>query len=65
MTIVRFHDGERREMRKVFDGKSEAEALLLALSGLDEPEKPCKDTNTNVCVAEGCYGEACSKRSTK
>jgi hypothetical protein len=22
-------------------------------------ERPCKGTNANVCVAEGCYGEAC------
>lgn len=21
--------------------------------------KPCEDKNSNVCVAEGCYGEAC------
>lgn len=21
--------------------------------------KPCRDENGNVCVAEGCYGEAC------
>ena len=21
--------------------------------------RPCKSRNTNVCVAEGCYGEAC------
>lgn len=21
--------------------------------------KPCGDRNANVCVAEGCYGEAC------
>lgn len=24
-------------------------------------EKPCKGQNTNVCVAEGCYGEACTQ----
>ena len=21
--------------------------------------RPCRGTNANVCVAEGCYGEAC------
>lgn len=21
--------------------------------------KPCKDGNTNICVAEGCYAQAC------
>lgn len=26
----------------------------------DDP-RPCKSTNVNVCVAEGCYGEACLK----
>lgn len=24
-------------------------------------KKPCEDKNSNVCVAEGCYGEACLK----
>jgi hypothetical protein len=24
----------------------------------DDP-RPCKGRNANVCVAEGCYGEAC------
>lgn len=23
--------------------------------------KPCRGNNVNVCVAEGCYGEACIK----
>jgi hypothetical protein len=24
-------------------------------------KKPCEDKNSNVCVAEGCFGEACLK----
>ena len=24
-----------------------------------EAERPCRGQNSNVCVAEGCYGEAC------
>lgn len=23
--------------------------------------RPCKGINSNVCVGEGCYGEACIK----
>lgn len=23
--------------------------------------KPCEGGNSNICVAEGCYGEACEK----
>lgn len=26
-----------------------------------DAEKPCGGRNINVCVAEGCYGEACIK----
>lgn len=26
--------------------------------------KPCGDENSNICVAEGCYGEACEKLSS-
>lgn len=26
----------------------------------DDP-RPCKGANSNVCVGEGCYGEACVK----
>lgn len=26
-----------------------------------DPRKPCGGTNVNICVAEGCYGEACLK----
>lgn len=25
-----------------------------------EDPRPCKGENSNVCVAEGCYGEACT-----
>lgn len=25
----------------------------------DADPRPCKGRNANVCVAEGCYGEAC------
>lgn len=25
--------------------------------------KPCKGQNTNICVAEGCFGESCIRRS--
>lgn len=24
-----------------------------------EVERPCRGRNSNACVAEGCYGEAC------
>ena len=26
------------------------------------PEKPCRGTNSNICVAEGCFGESCIKK---
>lgn len=26
-------------------------------------EKPCKDQNVNICIAEGCYNESCLKES--
>lgn len=27
----------------------------------EDPAKPCRGLNTNICVGEGCYGEACIK----
>jgi hypothetical protein len=27
-----------------------------------DDERPCRGINANVCVAEGCYGEACVRR---
>lgn len=33
-----------------------AEAARAAEQG---NRRPCKGRNANVCVAEGCYGEAC------
>jgi hypothetical protein len=27
-----------------------------------DESKPCKGMNGNICVAEGCYGEACIKK---
>lgn len=47
-------------------GGSRVYAIASAIrrSGLlaDDPEydaRPCEGQNSNVCVAEGCYGEAC------
>jgi len=37
------------------DGKMETVAVVR------DEAKPCKGTNGNICVAEGCYGEACVK----
>lgn len=36
-----------------------ARQLLDALAG--DAAKPCGGRNSNVCVAEGCFGEACIK----
>lgn len=30
---------------------------------LEEDKQPCKGENSNVCVGEGCYGEACLRLS--
>lgn len=29
---------------------------------LYDNRKPCRGQNTNICVAEGCFGEACVKK---
>lgn len=29
---------------------------------LFDNRKPCKDFNSNICVAEGCFGESCVKK---
>jgi hypothetical protein len=57
-----------------FDRKTIADAIMEGLDsyrrekGLlnDDPEdkddpRPCQGGNTNICVGEGCYGEACLK----
>jgi hypothetical protein len=32
----------------------------------DAPDpRPCRGRNSNVCVAEGCYGEACVRLATR
>lgn len=46
---------EARKTRAVSKAEEERDALWDRLHGL----KPCRDRNSNVCVAEGCYGEAC------
>lgn len=28
----------------------------------DSDRRPCQGRNANVCVAEGCYGEACLRQ---
>lgn len=98
MTIlgIIFKSGERKETPVIYDGKSEHDALVLALSRLDavheeEPERlpdygfcgldcegtrgdcckirprpfkndmPCKNENSNICVAEGCFAASCLK----
>lgn len=32
---------------------------LINVVAYQESQKPCKGSNTNVCVAEGCFNESC------
>jgi hypothetical protein len=32
---------------------------------MSDKDKPCKGENSNVCVGEGCYAEACLKLTKK
>jgi hypothetical protein len=36
-----------------------AEYVGRAIDGGGDDPRPCKGRNSNVCVGEGCYGEAC------
>jgi len=36
-----------------------AEYVGRAIDSDEDDQRPCKGANSNVCVGEGCYGEAC------
>jgi len=44
----------------IADGEAPpADCLLQLRLRAGDVEKPCRGTNSNVCVGEGCFGESC------
>lgn len=41
------------------DAVTDWTADLRAILAAHDDRKPCRGSNANVCVAEGCFGEAC------
>jgi hypothetical protein len=50
----------RGEMQHISLGFTQDGKLRDASAVLDP--RPCKGANSNICVAEGCFGEACIKK---
>jgi hypothetical protein len=36
--------------------------LKIGISHARDKDKPCKGTNMNICVAQGCFREACIRK---